>query len=107
MRAFAPTLLLLCASRTVAALNQCPPAMLTPSRGSLLVRSVSVPVMDEGSDSFSNAFAKLARARQPLKPGEGSPTSDVRGMPVRKGGSTRDGSLGAIAPYVLRNACNA
>ena len=48
----------------------------------------------DGASSFSEAFSKLAKAAQPKKPGEGAPTrSDVEGLPIRLGGTARDGSL--------------
>ena len=51
----------------------------------------------EGMGSFSDAFAKLAKASKPKKPGEGAPTrEDVRGLPIRLGGDVRDNSLGSL-----------
>ena len=42
-------------------------------------------------------MARLAKSSRPLKPGEGAPSrADVRGLPIRKGGTVRDGSLGDI-----------
>lgn len=60
---------------------------------------------DGGDDDEGSAFAAFVQqvAGKKLKPGEGAPQrTDVRGLPIRLGGTERDGSLGE-----LRAAANA
>lgn len=65
-----------------------------------LGRSAAVVLADSSGEepsSFSDAFASLAKAAKPQKPGEGAAQrTDVKGLPIRLGGSARDGSLGSI-----------
>ena len=52
---------------------------------------------DDGPTSFSDAFASFAKKEKPLKPGQGgAKRDDVKGLPIRLGGTTRDGSLGSL-----------
>lgn len=68
-----------------------PPPLRVP------LSSVRMADDDDGASSFSEAFNKLAKAARPKKPGEGAPTrTDVEGLPIRLGGSARDGSLGDL-----------
>lgn len=73
---------------------------LTLTGGSRPVRRSTSIVLAEDDDSpssFSDAFASLAKAAKPQKPGEGAAKrSDVKGLPIRLGGTTRDGSIGSI-----------
>lgn len=59
-------------------------------------RAGSVQLAD-GDNDVNNAFAAaFARSKKP-KPGEGAPEkADVRGLGIRRGGTTRDGSLGDV-----------
>ena len=58
-------------------------------------RSV-VRLVDE-EESLTDAFANFVKQSKPKKPGEGAPSrTDVRGLPIGKGGTVRDTSLGSF-----------
>lgn len=71
-----------------------PPSALRaspPSHRTSIVRLAD----DSGPSSFSEAFASLAEAAKPKKPGEGGASRDEN-LPIRLGGTVRDNSLGSI-----------
>jgi len=57
-----------------------------------------VRLAEEGkSESLTDAFASFVNQNKAKKPGEGAPSrTDVKGLPIGKGGETRDTSLGSI-----------
>ena len=55
-----------------------------------------VRLVDE-EESLTDAFANFVKQSKPKKPGEGAPSrTDVRGLPIGKGGTVRDTSLGSF-----------
>ena len=80
----------------VGALRPCTRATrLSAARPSHQRRSV-VGLVDE-EESLTDAFANFVKQSKPKKPGEGAPSrTDVRGLPIGKGGTVRDTSLGSF-----------
>ena len=80
----------------VGALRPCTRATrLSAARPSHQRRSV-VRLVDE-EESLTDAFANFVKQSKPKKPGEGAPSrTDVRGLPIGKGGTVRDTSLGSF-----------
>ena len=76
-------------------------ALVRPaSRPTVRRLRTDAPRLQAGGDEEGNAFAAFAarvRGETPLKPGEGSAVRpDVKGLPIRLGGTARDGSLGDL-----------
>lgn len=52
---------------------------------------------EDKGESLTDAFANFVKQSKPKKPGEGAAArTDVKGLPIGKGGDTRDTSLGSI-----------
>ena len=92
----ARTLVLLSLLGAVDALRPCTRATrLSAARPSHRHRAV-VRLAEEG-ESLTDAFANFVKQSKPKKPGEGAPSrTDVKGLPIGKGGELRDTSLGSI-----------
>ena len=85
------TLACLLAAPAVHAFVQAPRLGATPNS-----RRAAVRLAEEG-ESLTDAFKSFVEAAKPKKPGEGAATrTDVRGLPIRLGGETRDNSLGSL-----------
>ena len=81
----------LLAAPAVHAFVQAPRLGATPTS-----RRAAVRLAEEG-ESLTDAFKSFVEAAKPKKPGEGAATrTDVRGLPIRLGGETRDNSLGSL-----------